>query len=219
MNSSASILTALSDGPPLTDLPKQTALATNIDSFPEPMIHVDRMPFHPLPKLPARFTERAFRGYENVINEVVKNWPSATKFNTTLSLETFSHRLRDAIRSYRDNNWDSYIDRLMFMNIVDRISVRTTNQGDVIVCDRATKLALTAVKVDVVQFAPGGQNTVVRNPNEELVNSYAVLLASRQVESVDFVDVRPEISLLIETLPLNWDVVCERRSETHWKVV
>ncbi len=76
--------------------------------------------------IPARLREPAFRRFENVIGAIVDSWPEPICFDAVpLSVETFSARLRDAMRSYHENNWEStLVAREKFCSIYDGICVR-----------------------------------------------------------------------------------------------
>lgn len=83
-----------------------------------------------------RFSELAFRRYEATIAAIVQQWPSALIFSPApLSVETFSCRLRDAIKSHQTHQWPSKSVNLMkFIQIADDIVVSTTaNPGKITV--------------------------------------------------------------------------------------
>lgn len=74
-----------------------------------------------------RFSERHFRRYEPTIKKIVDNWPVNTIIDPKpLSTETFSCRLRDAIRSHRENQWVSDINMPKFIQVCDEIVVSTS---------------------------------------------------------------------------------------------
>jgi hypothetical protein len=85
--------------------------------------------------IPHRFRETSFRDYEPFIASIVQAYPNAVKAIPKLfnkAQVTFSCRLRDAIKSYKDNHWSSYIDRVRFDSIVDSIVVSERNDGSVL---------------------------------------------------------------------------------------
>lgn len=62
------------------------------------------------PLLPYRFREVQFRRWEDQIHTIVSNLPMVTKLDLHgLSPVTVQCRLRDAIRSFLDNHWDSIL--------------------------------------------------------------------------------------------------------------
>jgi len=64
-----------------------------------------------LPNRPA-YTENAFRKYEDTINQFVRIIPTPSTIDPRpLTAETFSHRLRDAIKAYGFSVWNSPINR------------------------------------------------------------------------------------------------------------
>src|SRR5574343_1036611 len=70
--------------------------------------------------------ESVFRRYESAIAEIVSKWPKPVIFEPTRSCETFSCRLRDAIASLRNNQWQTTIPMAPFLQICDEITVSTS---------------------------------------------------------------------------------------------
>lgn len=63
-------------------------------------------------QLPHRFRERQFRTYEPYITQIVNRFPQVSIFGMHeigASSVTFSCRLRDAIRSLKDNKWTTTV--------------------------------------------------------------------------------------------------------------
>lgn len=86
-------------------------------------------------ELPYRFRESSFRDFEPFINNIVEAYPNAVKADPSLFKKaqvTFACRLRDAIKSYKDNHWISYINRDKFETIVDSIVVSERSDGSIL---------------------------------------------------------------------------------------
>ena len=85
------------------------------------------------PNLPPRFREKAFRRYETAIAAAIQAYPKTFEVNPStfgLSAVTVAQRLRDAKKSYLDNNWVStMIDRKTFERCHDDLIVRETMDG------------------------------------------------------------------------------------------
>jgi len=66
----------------------------------------------PIPGSKPQYSESAFRTYEPYITSILASLPTATCINPyPRSPETFTHRLRDAIRAYVNSTWLSPISR------------------------------------------------------------------------------------------------------------
>lgn len=84
--------------------------------------------------LPYRFREQQFRRYEEVIDQIVAVYPGRIEFNPSsfnLSPETFSCRLRDAVRSLSLYHWPTKIDVEKFQAIHQEIMVSVGPTGKV----------------------------------------------------------------------------------------
>ncbi len=86
--------------------------------------------------LPPRFRESAFRRYEHIIAAAVEQFPNRCLIDPkvySLSPVTLSHRLRDAMRSFIDNKWESrIIDWEKFLIVHEEIIVSETHDGFVL---------------------------------------------------------------------------------------
>lgn len=100
-------------------------------------------------QLPPQLSEATFRVYEPFIHAAVKAWPDETRWapeeliNTRtqrpLSPATFAGRMRDAIVSFRNNAWESYIDAEKFREIFGAFSVAMSADGSVWFRNRGRK--------------------------------------------------------------------------------
>lgn len=90
------------------------------------------------PPLPPRFREAAFRKYEQTIADIVRGFPNPRIFLPPGSPVTFACRLRDAIRSLRENQWTTIVPLAAFFQCVDEIVVSEKSDGSVIVGNSET---------------------------------------------------------------------------------
>lgn len=123
---------------------------------------------HPYqPNLPWRFRESTFRLYESTIATIVEQFPTPVTFNPTVSTETFSCRLRDAMNSLKEHNWTTFINMQRFFLIHPqvRVCVRGTQviAGDV----RAIQMALK--KTIGHEPAVGVVRETLVDPREDLL--------------------------------------------------
>ena len=85
------------------------------------------------PILPHRFREDSFRRYERFISQVVHEYPNPVTFTPSNS-ETFSCRMRDAMKSLATNHWDcSFLPE--FKNVYPDLVV-SQQGGDVVIGPR-----------------------------------------------------------------------------------
>lgn len=91
-------------------------------------------------QLPYRFRESAFRFYEPAIAEIVKKFPCVVVINPkkwNMSPVTIACRLRDAVKSLKENQWSTYIDIKIFNAIADIITV-AERHGQVFIGNKQT---------------------------------------------------------------------------------
>lgn len=86
------------------------------------------IPISPLnASLPPRYREATFRQYEPYIAQVLEAYPLAATFEplkTQWSLETFTCRLRDAMKSFKEHAWaSSIVDHPRFAEIQPYLTV------------------------------------------------------------------------------------------------
>lgn len=110
--------------------------------------------------LPPRFREKAFRRYEEAIAAAVRAYPQTIEVNPQafdLSPVTVAQRLRDAKKSYFDNDWDSSsINRKRFEAVHDDLIVRETMSG-------------------MVKVGPSKEATVFEIQRDKLADNFAVI--------------------------------------------
>jgi hypothetical protein len=78
-------------------------------------------------------SEKQFRRYEHIIERIVSAFPAAVAFspaNANLRAITFACRLRDAMRSFQANKWQSVINHTRFCEIADLIVVAQRNHPE-----------------------------------------------------------------------------------------
>jgi hypothetical protein len=93
-------------------------------------------------------SEKCFRRYERVIADVVRRFPQEVRFRSERAPTTDAARLKDAIASYRKQNWATEcIDRKLFLeNVYGHITVEA-RQEFVLVGPRVPK------EVEVVEVS------------------------------------------------------------------
>ena len=89
-------------------------------------------------ELPQRFRESSFRDYERTIAVAMNSSPVAFKVDPKLAGKaqvTFACRLRDAMKSYKDNNWHSILDRENFLLMYEskRLIVSERTDGSILI--------------------------------------------------------------------------------------
>lgn len=75
-----------------------------------------------------RFSEKAFRRYEDVIRKVLVNWPNITVIDPSpYSVETFSCRFRDAVKAHAQSHFSSeLVNYPQFIQLCDEFVVSLT---------------------------------------------------------------------------------------------
>ena len=134
---------------------------------------------NPLPYLQ---TERHFRRYEAYLREITEKWPQLSVFTPAppvASTETLSSRIRIAIKSLRNNQWDTTWAGTKFVQICDEIVVSTTAQLGKVVCG---PFDLVRKQVPLGQIITPYDSTTVDlvkinliNPDDELLHAVIVL--------------------------------------------
>ena len=167
-------------------------------------------------RIPHRFSERSFRSYEPAIAVCVRNWPAATEFAPSNSLETFSQRFRDAIKSHNIYKWPTTtIDANKWADFHDNKVVRITAHGTILVHHRAQR-GFTAKQVDVVQM-PSSDTKVLRNPALDELLACLTLLSHRHITQIDVHAASEDVANYINTrLPNEHDVAVRAHSATDY---
>ena len=89
-------------------------------------------------ELPQRFRESSFRDYERTIAAAMNVSPVAFKVDPRLlgkAQVTFACRLRDAMKSYKDNNWSSILDHEKFLIMYEskKLIVSERTDGSILI--------------------------------------------------------------------------------------
>lgn len=128
------------------------------------------------------FSERAFRRYEDTLELVMQNFPSAVWINPApLSVMTFACRFRDAIRGFRKYAYSSRIDHEKFSAIHDEIVTAIRDESvvigkkDFIDLDVKRPAVGSVLRADVVIATED-----IAEPDEEVIRALC-LLASKQI--------------------------------------
>jgi len=147
-----------------------------------------------------------------VIATIVEKWPTLVAFDPTpLSVETFSCRLRDAIRSHRQNQWPStFVPLAKFLQIVDEITVSTSHTtGKVVVGPE--ELLRKAVPLSTEAFVPELEQVVpvvhLTDPPEELWQAVLVMHHHRiltEPSRIDFTVVPENFGSEVAKYDVEW---------------
>lgn len=120
-------------------------------------------------QLAYRFREANARKYETQIARIVEQFPHVVVFHPE-NVETFSCRLRDAIRSFRENKWPTTIDleRLTSIRLQVVIRARVVLAGSKEEIGNWTGETPTRDILPPPQSSPQG---VITNPDERALES------------------------------------------------
>jgi hypothetical protein len=152
-----------------------------------------------------RFNELAFRKYESALIAFAANYPSATEVDPApFAVETFAARIRDAVRGYRDNRWQSALDYDSFLQ--KWAVTQVIRKGQTVLLQPKTVAGASAVSVvnppaqfgsDITSaFAPppSRQGLVVTQPNLNIVRALMLLHSEHVLVQPTKVDnISPEL--------------------------
>ena len=152
----------------------------------------------PNPVLPHRFREDSFRRYERFISQAVHEYPNPVTFTPSNS-ETFSCRMRDAMKSLSTNHWDCpFLPE--FKNVYSDLVV-SQQGGDVVVGPRNRVRKLEEVPVK----EPSG--LFFANSSLKVLESLCVLHHYKILTLPSTVTIsHPDLEQVIEQLLADWDV-------------
>lgn len=168
-------------------------------------------------KLPHRLRESQFRRYEPLIARIVETFPACIvvdpRTHYTIAPSTFAGRLRDAMKSLKDNDWDSTkVNRTTFHAIVDSIVVRERSDGLVAIGNRDTTLAKPTKPNDVPVDVPVGDNKLV--VGDETLKHFVCMLAHRRLLRTP-IEVIGLSAAEAETLQNAYDVYLEKTTDGY----
>ena len=140
-------------------------------------------PQQPIPvkaSVPVHLSERVFRRYESMIAQVVRNFPNATTFqHAPLSINTFTCRLRDAIKSVLTYHWPTPIDITLLEQIRPSLIVR--EQNGLVWAGLRTNNSENGIATEGTTPAPKAQELILTNPNLRDLYAIAHLLSERKL--------------------------------------
>lgn len=178
----------------------------------------------PQKQLPYRFKETTFREYEKVILVVLSSWPKASKFwpaHYEKSMATFSCRLRDAMRSFVDNRWESTIPYEQFKLLHEAgIKVSERTDGSILV---GTQKAIDNYVNSTDNGVPRNQPLPEADPNFRLDMSLpsdqllATMSQSRKVAPrIVLVNISEE---KVEELQRNFDIAIDKNEDGTFTLI
>ena len=163
--------------------------------------------------LPPQFRQRAVDRYAPFISTVLKMWPGPVAFDPTpLSVETFSHRFRDACTAVISHNkTHELVKRDDLLRVYDRMITRVQN-GQVVIADRQVSRE-EPLPVPITQSIQKVQGTLKWTDAPSL--AAAALLLSNRVVTGPFriegtVDINVEQHLLS-----SFDIAFEKIDPTN----
>ena len=137
-------------------------------------------------ELPHRYRQDQFRRYETYINHAVEAHPQAVKCDPKLfniKQITFVARLRDAMRSLWDNQWNTTINNTKFREIYESIQVTERTDGTILIGTKeAIKGWIQQDKIPELTAADSNEILTLKDPQtKELIMwlSHKRLLAPR----------------------------------------
>lgn len=168
-------------------------------------------------KLPHRLRETQFRRYEDLIARIVTVFPSCIivdpQKHYTIAPSTFAGRLRDAMKSLKDNDWDSVkVNRTTFLAVVDSVVVRERSDGLVAIGNRDTTLAKPAKPNDVPIDVPVSDNKLIIG--DETLKHFICMLAHRRLLRTP-VEVIGITAMEAQTLQDSYDVYLDKTTDGY----
>lgn len=155
-------------------------------------------------KLPPRFTESAFRRYEDTIALAVTWQPTPYVFQASDYAQapiTTVCRLRDAIRSLHDNRWSSRVDASKFVQVFP-LSVAQSKDG--------TRIAVYKEGTDpwaTPAQAPLKQDVLSLPDGVDLPNTLAFLAQEQALCRP--LSLGPALAQQVQTIAPNYDIHLE----------
>lgn len=104
--------------------------------------------------IPHRFREASYRRYEIIINQAVEAFPNCVTFKPSdfqLASVTFACRCRDAMKSLKENQWNTFIDLAKFNTHFDTIVLSERTDGTIIIGSKES-IAKTAANALIPAF-------------------------------------------------------------------
>lgn len=155
-------------------------------------------------RIPSRLSARAVARYEQHINAICAAWPGPVVFEPHGSIDTFSNRLRDAIRAQTRHHWSETIDP-KFYEVKDQIVV-ATRDGRVVAGSRAA-LSNKSTPTEATQTG------TVENPGTSVVRAYALLMHHRLHGPVMFDKVSQDVEAVLNSLDEEYDISIEYQND------
>jgi len=171
-------------------------------------------------ELPQRFRESSFRDYERTIAAAMNVSPVAFKVDPRLlgkAQVTFACRLRDAMKSYKDNNWPSILDHEKFLIMYE--------SKKLIVSERTDGSILIGSLSAIDQFATSS-NGVKNPPIAEVKDAPILVLTSTDQKNLLMLLssrrlLAPRMRIFglsdaeVEQFQLDYDVALEKTSDGY----
>jgi hypothetical protein len=171
-------------------------------------------------ELPQRFRESSFRDYERTIAAAMSTSPIAFKVDPRLlgkAQVTFACRLRDAMKSYKDNNWPSILDHEKFLIMYEskRLMVSERTDGSILIGSQSAidqfATSSNGVKTPAIPEAKNSEILIVQTIDEKKL---LMILSSRRL-------LAPRLRVFglndpeVEQFQLDYDVALEKTPDGY----
>jgi hypothetical protein len=139
-----------------------------------------------------RFRVTAWQRYEPHVETAVNNYPSAIILDPTpFTVNTFSNRLRDAMKAFLKYDYPTYIQNDNLKDIVSKLVVSIKDNTIVLGPREALRKTVKQTQVGTLVHAEVMQNEdVVDNPGVKVLEAFALLLSYQYIEQVNLANIK-----------------------------
>ncbi|SRR6266436_453656 len=171
-------------------------------------------------KLPYRFREVAFRRYEPILKLVLERFPAPFSLKPEGSIETFTCRFRDAMKSLLKYQWPTNLPMAKFVQCVDAIVVSI--QGDLVVIGNSETIKPTTILGQPwtpASTEPTALPLGVTTPLWNVIEAICLLHDHRLLKTSSFLH-KCEFSLTaLKQLENQYDVFIEQIADREFKIL
>lgn len=132
------------------------------------------------PQVPPHLSEQVFRQYEKQIHTIITSYPRSVSFKPeNVSLETFSCRLRDAMRSHITYQWPSAVDPQQLKTV--RANLVVLKRDGMVIVRSKDDTSDKQTGVIASQDTAGEVPYVCENLTLAELHAFATLLGGRRI--------------------------------------
>lgn len=172
-----------------------------------------------------RFREDTARNYESYITSLLAGWPDVLVCSPACSVETFSCRLRDAIRSFRENRWRPRHFALADLDAIGDVVVAIRG-SNVVVGTKEALLAWDTVRDTTTLMdakttkPPGSPVHIIENPSQSALEALMRLHHERILTTPSHVHVdKSEDFGDVDYWQHNYDVSIETMGNGNYRIL